>query len=345
MTPPYRATANVDPRLTIDLARHYVRIALGHVSREYPHKADHVMDGPGDVYLPRRAHPVFYGSFDWHSCVHGFWLLVRLRRMFPAMPEAAAIEALIDERFADDNIRAELAYLARASSRGFERPYGWAWLLKLAAELRADTSPRARPWASSLAPLADAFAARFKAFLPLQTYPVRAGSHANSAFALILASDYAASHGDQALHDALVRSARAWFGTNAGAQAWEPSGEDFLSPTLCAAQAMRRLLPDDEFRAWLARYLPELHAAAPASLFIPAIVSDRSDGRIGHLDGLNLSRAWAWRDLAGVLAGKAREAALAAAQAHLDAGMPHVAGDYMGEHWLATYAVLAMSER
>lgn len=334
----------IDSRLDIELASHYARIALGHLSREYPHKADHVMEGPADVYLPRQFHPVFYGSFDWHSCVHGFWLLVRLRRLFPALPEAGAIEALVADRFTDDKIGAELAYLARPASRGFERPYGWAWLLKLAAELRTDPSPEARDWERSLLPLALAFAERFKAFLPIQTYPVRAGTHVNTAFALVLASDYAASCGDAALRAIMAQRAQDWFGGDAGAQAWEPSGDDFLSPTLCAAQAMKRLLSPAAFRDWLANYLPGVQAGTPASLFVPATVSDRSDGKIGHLDGLNLSRAWAWRDLSEVLEGDARRAALASAQAHLDAGMPHVAGDYMGEHWLATYAVLAMSE-
>jgi hypothetical protein len=315
-------------------------IALGHVGREYPNKLDHVLMSDADAATPRALHPIFFGSFDWHSCVHAHWMLARLRRRFPAMPAAAQIDALFQDSFTPDKIVGELAYLSRPSSRGFERPYGWAWLLMLAAELSRDGA------ATTLAPLADAFAERFIAHLPKATYPVRAGTHANTAFALILALDYARICHHVALLDAVEAAARRYFTDDADCQAWEPSGEDFLSPALTEAHCMRCVLPADEFAVWLSAFLPQLAAGEPATLFRPATVSDRSDGRIVHLDGLNLSRAWSWRCIAKALpdTDARRAVALSAAETHRAAGLPHVAGDYMGEHWLATYAVLALDD-
>lgn len=318
-------------KLDEETAARFVRIALSHVTREYPNKLDHVLNGPGDAATPRALHPIFYGSFDWHSCVHGYWMLARLLRRFPAMAPAAEIAALFDAALTADNIAGELAYLSRPLSGGFERPYGWAWLLKLAAELD-DTR-----W--TIAPLADALAARFKSYLPKLTFPVRAGTHANTAFALMLAADYAQGH-DPDLLALLAARALDWFGHDTGAQAWEPSGEDFLSPLLCEAVAMHQLLPPARFAGWMAAFLPGLHHGKPPTLFHPAQVSDRSDGRLAHLDGVNLSRAWCFRLLAQALP-QARARLEDAAARHLAASLPHVAGDYMGEHWLATYAVLA----
>jgi hypothetical protein len=322
--------------LTPDLAASLARIALGHVTREYPNKLDHVLRAADDAKTPRALHPVFYGSFDWHSCVHGYWLLGRLRRRFPDLPERAGIEALFDAQLTPENVAGELAYLATAE--GFERPYGWAWLLKLAAELAGER------WAASLAPLAQAFAARFLEFLPRARYPVRSGTHGNSAFALTLALDYADRCGDERLGDLARQTCRAWYGGDADCLAWEPGGDDFLSPALVEAVAMMRTLPPGEFAPWLDRFLPRLVARQPATLFEPAAVSDRRDGKIVHLDGLNLSRAWCWRALAsGFAAADPRRAlALDAAEAHLAASLPHLAFDYMGEHWLATFALLAL---
>lgn len=326
--------------LTADRAAHFARIALGHVRREYPHKADHVMTGDSDAYIPRAVHPIFYGSFDWHSCVHGYWLLARVRRLFPDLAEAQAIDALFADAFTPAKVEAERAYLDRPSARGFERPYGWAWLLMLAAELKLAHSPHE----VTLRPLADAFVQRFRDFLPLLTYPVRAGTHANSAFALVLAAQYADVAGDTALHKLLVNRARGWFGADRDAQAWEPSGDDFLSPVLIEASAMAALLPADEFRAWFAHFLPRLDAREPATIFTPATVSDRSDGKIAHLDGLNLSRAWAFRAIASAIDTPGVQAILRdAADRHLDAALGEVAGDYMGEHWLASFALLAFT--
>jgi hypothetical protein len=327
-------------RLNAEQASLFARLALGHVAREYPNKMDHVLAGPEDVRGPRDLHPIFFGSFDWHSCVHGYWTLATVLRRFPSMPEAAAIRALFDDAFTADKVAAETAYLARPSARGFERPYGWGWLLKLQAELLAHDAP----WAAIHQPLAEAFAQRFRDFLPVAAYPIRTGVHSSTAFAIALASDYAKATGDEPLLDLFRDKIRAWHLADADAQGWEPSGDDFLSPTLVTAECLRRLLPAPEFAVWLADYLPHLAQRRPASLFAPAVVSDRTDGKIVHLDGLNLSRAWCWREIAAVLpAGAARDAACGAASDHLAASLPHVAGDYMGEHWLASFAVLALA--
>jgi len=328
-------------RLTPELASQFARIALGHVAREYPNKLDHVLAGPDDVRGPRDLHPIFFGSFDWHSCVHGYWLLATLLRLEPGIPEADAIRALFDDAFTADKVAAECAYLERPYSRGFERPYGWGWLLKLQAELMAHDAP----WAAIHQPLADGFVRRFRDFLPVAVYPIRTGVHSSTAFALALASDYARVAADEALLALFEARARAWYVADRDAQAWEPSGDDFLSATLVTAECLRRLLPPDEWRAWFAAYLPHAAEARPATLFTPAVVTDRTDGKIVHLDGLNLSRAWCWREIATALGPRdpAYFVVEDAARHHLVASLPHVAGDYMGEHWLASFALLALT--
>jgi hypothetical protein len=330
--------------LTIDQASVLARAALGHVGREYPNVLLHVFSGPNDGGTPSQLHPIFYGSYDWHSCVHGHWLLARLLRLYPDLPEATQIRAWFDQGFTADKVAAEAAYLARPLTGGFERPYGWAWLLMLAAELRRHATPEGRAWSATLTPLADVFVARFKTFLPKADYPLRAGVHTNTAFALALTWDYAQEAGDATLAELILDKARAWYGDDRDCQAWEPSGDEFLSPALIEAELMRRLLAPDAFRAWLTRFLPNLEAGRPETLFTPARVSDRGDGKIAHLDGLNLSRAWCWRGLTNGLAtdDPLRSTAARAAEAHLAASLQHVTGDYMGEHWLASFALLAL---
>ncbi|WP_310497946.1 DUF2891 domain-containing protein [Sandarakinorhabdus sp.] len=326
--------------MTLDsaMAAHMAGIALGHVTRQYPHKLDHVMDGPGDVRGPRDLHPIFFGSFDWHSCVHGWWLLMRLLRLFPDHARADDTRALAAALFTPENVAAECAYLDTPSSRGFERPYGWAWLLALHDEVAE------APMGALLAPMATRFAARFHAHLPQLTYPIRTGAHSNTAFALVLADDWARRH-DPALAALITARALDWFSRDADASAFEPDGDAFLSPILCEAMLMARLLPPAQYRDWFDRLLPRAAQSLPASLFVPASVSDRSDGKIAHLDGLNLSRAWCWRHIAAALGPGHGAAALMAdtAEAHLSAGLPHIAGDYAGEHWLATFALLALT--
>jgi DUF2891 family protein len=330
--------------LTADLASHLARIALGNVTREFPNKLDHVMTSAADVKSPRALHPIFYGSFDWHSCVHGYWLLARLLRRFGELPQAPAIRRVLDEHFTVANASAELHYLERPASRGFERPYGLAWLLMLAAELARHESADGRRWLAALSALRGACATRLRDYLIAANYPVRAGVHSNSAFALVLAMKYAETCGDAAMLAALRQKSRTWFGDDADCPAWEPDGEDFLSPALTEALCMARALERAEVAAWLERFLPRLQAREPASLFRPATVSDRTDGKVVHLDGLNLSRAWCWRSLAATFAaGDPRyEIAQEAASAHLEASLPHVADDYAGSHWLATFALLAL---
>lgn len=330
-------------KLTQDVASGFARAALGHVAREWPNKLDHVMSGPLDVMGPRALHPIFFGSFDWHSCVHGYWLLARLYSRFPQLPERNRILALLDVRLTSENIAGEIAYLARAESRGFERPYGWAWALMLAGELGRHENEEGKRWSRAVAPLVRVFERRFADWFPLATYPVRAGVHANTAFALLLALDYARAVGRQPFTALCTDKAMQWYANDADCQAWEPCGDDFLSSTLVEAACMRRALGRDGFARWLSRFLPRLAQGEPATLFSPAFVSDRSDGKIAHLDGLNLSRAWCWRLIVDAVDDDSARARIdMAIDFHLDSALQHVTGDYMGEHWLASFALLAM---
>jgi hypothetical protein len=319
-------------------------IALGHVEREYPNALGQVLSAAEDLGPPRRLHPVFFGSLDWHSCVHGYWLLATLMRLHPKLPQAAAIAGVFERRFTARAMAGEMAFLTRPASAGFERPYGWAWLLMLSAELRRPAGDGRERWERALRPLSAHFAGRFMAYLPKADYPVRAGAHSNTAFALILVLEYALLARDAALERLAKAKAIAWYGKDAGCQAWEPSGDDFLSPALVEAEVTRRILTPRAFRAWFGRFLPAAGGGEPRTLFTPARVSDRGDGKIAHLDGVNLSRAWCWRGIAGALASDdpARARALGAAERHLAASLPHIAGDYMGEHWLASFALLAL---
>jgi hypothetical protein len=237
-----------------------------------------------------------------------------------------------------------MAYLARPFTATFERPYGWAWVLMLASALAQQDDDAARQWAAVLAPLADAFARRFLLYLPKAHYPTRTGVHSNTAFALALTMEYAAICKDRPLAETAAGTARQWYLHDVDCQAWEPSGEDFLSPCLIEAECMRRALPPEDFTAWFARFLPALEHGQPASLFQPVTVSDRSDGRIAHLDGLNLSRSWCWSKLSCTVGASdpRRPVMRDAAAQHLDASLPHLSADFMGEHWLATFACLAL---
>jgi hypothetical protein len=330
--------------LTADVAQRFAAIALGHVGREFPNKLDQVLSGPDDLAGPRALHPIFYGSFDWHSAVHSHWLLARVLRRFPDAAGAGDIRAWLAGAFTAEKVAAELAYLARPLAGGFERPYGWAWLLMLQAELEAFDTDEGRGWAAALRPLARAFEARFVDWLPKATYPTRVGTHGSSAFALALAQSYAPHAAEAGFEALLAGTAQRWFGPDADAWPFEPSGVDFLSPTLMEAECLRRLMPASWFAAWFAAFLPRLDEGEPAALFEPATVSDRTDGQIAHLDGLNLSRAWCWRHLAEAAPGSLRQPLLDAAERHLAAALPHLAEHYMGEHWLASFALLALDE-
>jgi hypothetical protein len=332
---------------------HFVSIVLGHAEREYPNKLDHVINDACDLRAPRELHPVFFGSFDWHSCVHGHWLIVRALRTTPEMSNAAAARALLDRRITPANVQAEAEYLRQPSRGTFERTYGWAWLLKLAAELRLGAQDPSHPhtdaisrWNEALAPLTDAFVDRYLKYLPKATYPIRVGTHMNTAFGLALALDYADVAAHAALRQLIVEKAHAWYDKDENCPAWEPDGVDFLSPALMEAECMRRISEPGQFSAWFDRFFPRLAERQPAALFTPAIVSDHTDAQITHLDGLNLSRAWCWKSLARALPenDSRRKHAERAYDEHLHAALPFVTGDYMGEHWLATFAMLAMTE-
>lgn len=345
-----------DPADVID---HFVALVLSHIDKEYPHKLDHVMNDAGEVKGPRALHPFFYGSFDWHSSVHGHWLLVRALLRFPKLAQRDEVVKTLDGRFTPENVAGEVAYLGQKLRGTFERTYGWAWLLKLAAELREGAAGHAeahaegqeviaavKRWDATLRPLTEAFVARYLEYLPKATYPIRVGVHQNSAFGLALALDYARVAGRADLTELIGKTSRAWYMRDENYHGWEPSGTDFLSPGLMEAELMRRVLPRDEFLAWFGKFLPRLEEKQPAAMFEPAFVSDRTDGQITHLDGLNLSRAWCFRSIGRTLPEEDPRRAVCeeAYTQHLEAALPHVSGDYMGEHWLATFALLAMTE-
>ena len=325
-------------------AAEFARVALANITCEYPRKLDHLLtSAPGDL-TPRAVHPAFYGSYDWHSAVHMHWLLVRLLRVHPGLPKEAEIVAILNTHLAPAPLSIEHAYFEEPGRRTFERPYGWAWLLELQAEaLRlANTREEGRRWAQALEPLAKFIADRLREFLALAAYPIRVGMHSSTAFACILALDYARTAGDAALTADIGNAARKWHLADRGAPvAYEPSLADFLSPSLTEAQLMREVLPAEEFRTWLAAFLP----TGLGTLATPPVVPERSDAQFSHLDGLSLSRAWALRRIATALPDGAADEFTAAAERHLAAGIPQVVGgDYVGEHWLASFAALALGE-
>ena len=334
------------PSLDAASAAQFADIARANVVREYAGKPDHVLAGDADLLPPRVLHPAFYGSFDWHSCVHMHWLLVHVRRLHPDLPQRAAIDALLDRHLTAANIAAECAYLRRPHAQSFERPYGWTWLLKLADELARTDDDDARRWARTLSPLVQSIVDRYRRWLPKADYPIRYGMHSNSAFGLLFALDYATHGGETTLAELCIEKARAWYGDDRDVPAdWEPSGFDFLSPALVEAELMRRVLTSREFASWLSAFLPGMAARRPAQLFTPVTVSDRADPHIVHLDGLNLSRAWCMRGVASSLPDRDARVAVArrAAALHLAAGMSGLdSADYQGGHWLATFAALAL---
>jgi hypothetical protein len=337
------------PTLSPERASSFARLALKGIVKEYPNKPEHVLAGPDDVKGPRNLHPAFFGSYDWHSSVHGHWMLVRLLRRFPDLPEAGEIRSVLRDHLSAENLKAEADYFGRKESRSFERPYGWAWLLKLAEELHAWDDPDARAWRANLRPLTDLVVARYLEFFPKQTYPIRTGVHPNTAFGLAFAHDYARAVRDDRLQALVEERARAYFGADGDVPAaWEPGGADFFSPSLMEADLMRRVLPPAEFRTWFGRFLPGAARGEPKSLFNPATVTDRTDPQLVHLDGLNLSRAWGMRSVAAALpvGDPARTSMEVSAARHTESALSHVAsGDYAGEHWLATFAVYLQTTR
>ncbi len=335
--------------MDLEAAERFAGLALACVHKEYPNRIGHTLGSDADVRPPRELTPAFYGCYDWHSAVHGHWLLARVLGRCPRLPSAGRARAALARSLTPANIAAETAYLDDPGRASFERPYGLAWLLRLAAELRAVADPEAPAWSAALAPLEQAAAARIAAWLPKLRHPVRTGEHNQTAFSLGLVFDWAATAGPagggmrELLADA---AARFYLGDRAAPLSYEPSGEDFLSPALGEADFMRRVLPRAEFTRWLASFLPGIPSAPDAGWLRPAEITDRGDPKLAHLDGLNLSRAWMLEGIAAALErDDGRGAALqAAAVAHAAAALPAVTAErYEGSHWLGTFAVYLLS--
>jgi hypothetical protein len=340
-------------------------MALAAIHREYPNHLLHLLHGDADALPPRVLHPAFYGSFDWHSAVHGHWCLARLARLHPAAPFAAPARSALAESLTPARLAAEHAYLSGEGRQAFERPYGLAWLLQLAAELRewgsveaparrsaepaAPGSAEAARWHAALEPLERVAARRLADWLPKLEWPVRGGEHSQTAFALGLALDWARTAADGELEAVIVARAEAFYGADVEAPiAYEPSGQDFLSPVLAEADLMRRVRAPAAFAQWLHRFLPDLEAAAARRWLAPVASPDRADGKLAHLDGLNLSRAWMLEGIVSALAptDRARPALEQAARRHREAGLAGATGEhYAGGHWLGSFAAYLISRR
>jgi Protein of unknown function (DUF2891) len=337
------APAQANAGLDAAAATRFAALALKCLHQEYPNHISHTLDGDADVRAPHELTPAFYGCLDWHSDVHGHWLLVRLLHVLPDAPFAAAARAEIARSLTPANIAGEVAYLQHADRASFERPYGLAWLLQLCAELRQWQDPQAQQWLAALRPLESAVAMRLQNYLPKLRYPIRIGEHDQTAFALGLIWDWAGVAGDTQMRSTLADAARRFYADDRGCPlAYEPSGEDFLSPCLAEADFMRRVLDQAAFGKWLSTFLPGIPARSAAVWLMPAVVTDRSDPKLAHIDGLNLSRAWMLEGIAHALPpGDKRIAALSAsALRHREAALPAVTGEhYEGGHWLGTYAV------
>lgn len=321
--------------------------------KEYPNKITHSLNSDADVAPPRQLTPAFYGCYDWHSSVHGHWLLARLARTFPDAAFTPSARAALQQSLTTANITQEVAYLKADGRTSFERPYGLAWLLQLGAELREweaeDKTSLARELSTNLRPLEQAVAERLKTWLPKLSHPVRSGEHSQTAFALGLAIDYARNTGDRDLLDLVLMKARDFYLRDTNCPlAYEPSGEDFLSPCLAEADVMRRVLPPTEFAAWLHMFLPQIPEDGSVSWLRPEKSTDPSDPKLGHIDGLNLSRAWMLEGIASRLpASDPRLGALqSSARAHRNVGLASVTGEhYEGGHWLGSYAVYLVTHR
>ena len=327
----------------------FALLALDCVHREYPNKISHVLQSDDDAQPPKSLTPVFYGCFDWHSSVHGHWLLTRLLNTQPESVLAEDIRQALDKSFTEEKFAGELAYYSGTGRNAFERPYGIAWYLQLVAELEQSNDPVLKEKRELLRPLEDAIVAKTRAWLPKLSYPVRLGTHNQTAFAFGLMLDYARAVGDTAFEQDLVEKVRVFHLRDINCPfAYEPSGEDFLSPCLMEADLMRRVLSDVEFAAWLGAFLPQIPLDGREDWLEPGIVLDASDGKLVHLDGVNLSRAWALEGIASALPdGDLRVAALtASAELHREVGIAAVSDEhYSGSHWLASFATYLTTQR
>lgn len=325
----------------IEAAR-FTRLAMACIPQEYPNKLNQLLSDAGDLQSPATLHPAFFGCYDWHSSVHGHWMLVKALKAFDDLPDREAVFALLLDSISAENIAAELAYFEQ-ESKSWERMYGWAWLLQLQADLVSWDEPRAQAMARHLQPLSDYLRDRYMGFLTIQDYPVRTGVHPNTAFGMSFAYDYAVTAGDQPFVALLSATAIRYFGDDADCPiSWEPSGEDFLSPCLEEAALMSRVLSEAEFKAWFEGFLPGLN---DVDALPPADVSDRSDPKIAHLDGLNLSRAWNLLIIANAIDDvRQAETLREMADRHLEASLPFVTDEfYVGSHWLGSFAIYALT--
>ncbi len=329
--------------LSQEEASRYAQQALHAITCEYPNAPAQVINSPGDIKSPRTLHPAFYGCFDWHSSVHSHWLLIRVLRLFPDLAEGQAIRTALNTTLTPSNILVESGYFDQPNNKAFERMYGWGWVLKLAAELLEWNDLDGVIWSESLKPLTQTIIALFKNFLPRLTYPVRVGTHTNTAFSLILALDYAWKSSNKELEELLVKQSLAYFLEDKDNPAdWEPGGGDFLSPALIEADLMSRILSPAEFNDWFDTFLPGIEKGEPKVLLNPVIVSDLNDPSLGHLIGLQLSRAWCMQKIAKTLPAQAQARPILeqAAAWHAQAGLAHViTEDYMRGHWLASFAL------
>jgi hypothetical protein len=335
--------------LSQDQAGNFADLALACVTREYPNKVSHVMNGNADARTPRELHPAFYGCFDWHSSVHGHWLLIRLLRVQPDGPFAQQAVAALDQNLTPEHIVREVAYLAAEGRGSYERPYGIAWILQLAAELREWDDPRGKKWLVALRPLEAAAADRFRDWIPKLAYPVRVGTHHSSAFGFALAVDWARIAGDENLEQLIYNASINYYLADTDCPlGYEPSGEDFLSPCLMEADLMRRLLTQDQFVIWLERFLPDIPKNGRGDWIQPGVVLDATDGKLVHLDGVNLSRAWNLEMIAFALPDNdpRRASLFAAAAAHREATLLSLDGEnYSGGHWLGSFATYLVTGR
>lgn len=362
LLPGAAAMAQETPRFDVAAASRIAGLALDCLHKEYPNKIAHVLNGDQDVKPPRELTPAFYGCYDWHSSVHGHWLLVRLLRTFPSAPFADKARAALAQSLTPQNISGEVTYINGPGRTAFERPYGLAWLLQLAAELREWNDPQARQWSATLKGLEEAAAARLREWLPKLGNPIRIGEHDQTAFSFGLAWDWAATAHDQSMTDLLRERIGVFYLDDRNCPiTYEPSGQDFLSPCLAEADLIRRVLPPDKFGVWLKAFLPNIEAsrggarmtsrqmpATPSLWLKPAVVTDPSDPKLAHLDGLNLSRAWMLEGVAsGLPANDGRQQILLdTARAHREAGLRAVTGEhYEGGHWLGSFAVYLVTQR
>jgi hypothetical protein len=342
--------ADQTERLKLDqaAASKFAAMAMKCIQKEYPNKLSHVMNNEKEVLNPKTLHPAFYGCFDWHSSVHGHWMLIRLLKTFPDLPEASHIRNALNRNLTNANILKEVEYLGQTNRESFERTYGWAWLLKLVEELYHWDDPDGSAWLKNLAPLETAIVKRYMEFLPKQTYAIRTGVHPNTAFGLAFALDYARTAKNKPLEKRIIERSYFYYFNDADCPAaWEPGGEDFFSPCLMEAALMQRVMKPKEFVGWFHAFLPQVKKGRPGRLMEPAIVTDRSDGKLVHLDGLNLSRAWCMKRIANALPqkDKARAILLNAARQHAEDALKSIhSGEYAGEHWLASFATYLLTE-